>query len=53
MFGQMQRVLPTYDEIIENLLSLACYKDEGMLNRMLSTLAFVYSDVVRFCFDAM
>ncbi|KAL9077530.1 MAG: hypothetical protein Q9157_003359 [Trypethelium eluteriae] len=52
MFSRMQQVLPPYEEVVEKLLSRAHQKDERMPNRIMNALAFVYSDLVRFCFDA-
>jgi len=53
MFSQMQRVLPAYDEVVQHLLEEETQK-KGLPNsaRMATALAFVYSDVVRFCFEA-
>ena len=52
MFAQMGRVLPAYEEYIEQLISGARQRDEEMCTRILHALAFVYSDLIHFCFDA-
>jgi hypothetical protein len=52
MFEQMSRVLPAYEEYTEQLMSGARQRDEEMSVRILYALAFVYSDLMHFCFDA-
>jgi hypothetical protein len=45
-------MLPAYEEYTERLVSSARKRDEEMSVRISYALAFVYSDLIHFCFDA-
>jgi hypothetical protein len=52
MFENMAMQLPAYEEHIKELKERAQQQGREVSPRLLKALAYVYSDLIQFCFDA-
>ena len=52
MFENMGMLLPAYEEYVESLRVRSRNQPKDMPDRLLRALAYIYSDLIQFCFDA-
>jgi hypothetical protein len=52
MFENMAALLPAYEDYVKEMRSRAKEQGNRVSVRLVSALAYIYSDLIQFCFDA-
>lgn len=52
MFENMAALLPAYEEYVKKMRARAERQGNRVSDRLLSAMAYIYSDLIQFCFDA-
>jgi len=52
MFENMGMLLPAYEEYVHDLQARAQQRGREVSSRLLKALAYVYTDLIQFCYDA-
>jgi hypothetical protein len=52
MFENMAMLLPAYEEYVHQMRARAEQQERRVSDRLLKAMAYIYSDLIQFCFDA-
>jgi hypothetical protein len=52
MFENMAALLPAYEEYVKKIRAREERRGNRVSDRLISAMAYIYSDLIQFCFDA-